>query len=105
MPDEADVPERGVLTAPAEEWDRAARRATVIRELAGQSAVGLGAADAAAAVLGVSRRHVYTLVRRWREGDGLVSDLLPGTSSGGRGGGRLADEVEASWRRPCGSGT
>ena len=95
MPDELDVPERGVLTAPAEKWDRAAQRATVIRELAGQSAIGLDAADDAAAELGVSRRHVYTLVRRWREGEGLVSDLLPGTSSGGRGEGRLADEVEA----------
>lgn len=71
------------------------RRATVIRELAGQPAIGLDAADDAAAELGVSRRYVYTLVRRWREGEGLVSDLLPGISSGGRGEGRLADEVEA----------
>jgi putative transposase len=67
----------------------------VVRELAGQSAIGLEAADTAAAELGVSRRQVYALVRRWREGEGLVSDLLPGTSSGGRGGGRLPDEVEA----------
>ena len=67
----------------------------VIRELAGQPAIGLDAADAAAAELGVSRRHVYTLVRRWRESTGLVSDLLPGTSSGGRGGARLPGEVEA----------
>jgi hypothetical protein len=95
MPDELGVPERGVLTVPAKEWDRAARRATVTRERAGQPAIGLDAADDAAAELGVSRRHVYTLVRRWREGEGLVSDLLPGTSSGGRGEGRLADEVEA----------
>ncbi len=43
----------------------------------------------------MSRRQVYVLVRRWRAGEGLVSDLLPGTSSGGRGGGRLPDEVEA----------
>jgi putative transposase len=67
----------------------------VIRELAGQTAVGVDAADAAAVELGVSRRHVYTLVRRWRAGEGLVSDLLPGASSGGRGGGRLPDDVEA----------
>ena len=62
----------------------------MIRELAAQRVVGLEAADAAAAELGVSRRQVYVLVRRWRAGEGLVSDLLPGTSSGGRGGGRLA---------------
>ena len=60
--------------------------------------MGLEAADAAAARLGVSRRQVYVLVGRWRAGEGLASDLLPGTSSGGRGGGRLPDEVEAVLR-------
>jgi putative transposase len=89
------VAERGVLTAPAEAWDLAARQAEVIRRLAARRVVGMDAADAAAAVLGVSRRQVYVLVERWRAGEGLVSDLLPGTSSGGRGGGRLPDEVEA----------
>ena len=58
----------------------------------------LQAADAAAARLGVSRRQVYVLVGRWRAGDGLASDLLPGASSGGRGGARLPDEVEAVLR-------
>ncbi len=95
MADDPVVAERGVLTAPAEAWDLAVRQAEVIRELAAQRVVGLEAADAAAAELGVSRRQVYVLVRRWRAGEGLVSDLLPGTSSGGRGGGRLPDEVEA----------
>ncbi len=56
--------------------------------------MGLQAADVAAAELGVSRRQVYALVRRWRAGEGLASDLLPGVSSGGRGGERLPDEVE-----------
>jgi len=73
----------------------AVRRAGVIRELAAQRVVGLEAADAAAARLGVSRRQVYMLVGRWRAGEGVASDLLPGTSGGGRGGGRLPDEVEA----------
>jgi hypothetical protein len=31
----------------------------------------------AAAQLGVSRRQVYVLLRRWRQGEGVVSDLLP----------------------------
>jgi putative transposase len=39
------------------------------------------------------------LIRRWRAGEGLASDLLPGASSGGRGGGRLPDEVEAVVRQ------
>ena len=48
MADDPVVAERGVLTAPAEAWDLAVRRADVIRELAAQRVVGLGAADAAA---------------------------------------------------------
>ena len=38
---------------------------------------------------------MYALVGRWRAGEGVASDLLPGRSSGGRGGARLPDEVEA----------
>lgn len=95
MADDPVVAERGVLTAPAEAWNLAVRRAEAIRELAAQRVVSLEAADAAAAQLGVSRRQVYVLVSRWRAGEGVASDLLPGTSSGGRGGGRLPDEVEA----------
>src|SRR6266702_2921322 len=50
------------------------------------------------AELGVSRRQVYVLLHRWRQGEGVVSDLLPGTSSGGRGRSRLPSEVEALLR-------
>ncbi|MGH3156244.1 MAG: helix-turn-helix domain-containing protein [Streptosporangiaceae bacterium] len=75
-------------------WELAVRRAEVIRPLAEQPQVGLAAADTAAARLGVSRRQVYVLVRRWRAGKGLASDLLPGRS----GGGRLPGEVEAVLR-------
>jgi putative transposase len=50
------------------------------------------AADVRMSILGVMRR-------RWSGkpyGDGVgLSDLLPGRSSGGRGGGRLPDEAEA----------
>ena len=95
MADDPAVVERGVLTAAAERRDLAVRRAEVIGQLAGQSTVGLAAAEAAAAELGVSRRRMYVLIGRWRAGEGLAPDLLPGTSSGGRGGGRLPDEVEA----------
>ena len=52
MADELVVAERGVLTAPVEEWDRAARRAEVIKELADQRVVGLAAADLAASRAG-----------------------------------------------------
>src|SRR5438445_5779254 len=91
----AEVIERGVLTASEETWSVAVRRAEVIGVLAQERQVGLDAADAAAAELGVSRRQVYLLVHRWRAGEGLATDLLPRVSSGGRGRGRLAAEVEA----------
>jgi len=87
--------ERGLLTAGAKAWELAVRRVAVIGPLAERETVGLAAADAAATELGVSRRQVYGLVGRWRAGEGLASDMLPGSSSGGRGGGRLPDEVEA----------
>lgn len=92
---EGPVAERGVLTAHDEVWDAAVRQAEVIGPLAEKARVGLADADEAAAMLGISRRQVYVLLARWRAGEGVVSDLLPGRSSGGRGGGRLPDEAEA----------
>ncbi|PRX99001.1 Mu transposase C-terminal domain-containing protein [Allonocardiopsis opalescens] len=89
------VTERGVLTAPAQAWETAVRQAEVIGPLAEKGTVGLAEADKAAATLRISRRQVYVLLRRWRAGEKVVSDLLPGRSSGGRGGGRLPQEVEA----------
>lgn len=93
-----DVPgslsERGVLTASDETWALARRRAEVIAPLAARGPVGHEAADVAAAELGLSRRQIYTLVSRWCDGGGVVSDLLPGRSSGGRGRGRVPDAVE-----------
>ena len=92
---EGAVVERGVLTASGPVWEAAARRAEVIGRLAARPRVGLAVAEEAAVVLGVSRRQVYVLVGRWRAGEGVVSDLLPGRSGGGRGAGRLPEEVEA----------
>src|SRR3954454_1565497 len=95
MDDLSVVAERGVLTAPAEVWQLAVRRAEVIGRLAGGDAVGHAVADTAAAELGISRRQVYELLRRWRAGSGVVSDLVPGKSSGGRGREQLPGPVEA----------
>ena len=89
------VVERGLLSVPDEVWAVAVRRAEVIGPLAAAGAVGAAAADAAAEELGLSRRQVYTLLGRWRAGEGVVSDLVPGASSGGRGGRRLPEVVEA----------
>nr|WP_237394016.1 helix-turn-helix domain-containing protein [Pseudarthrobacter sp. ATCC 49987] len=77
------------------EWDEAVRRAAVIAPLAALDVVGQGAVNDAAALLAVSRRQVYGLITRYRRGTGRVTDLVPGRSGGGRGGGRLTPPVEA----------
>lgn len=93
--DEGGVLERGLLVVSDEVWDRTVLRAGVVGRLAALDVVGTDVADVAAAELGVSRRQVYLLLKRWRDGDGVVSDLLPGRSDGGRGRARLPVEVEA----------
>jgi putative transposase len=94
-----EVAERGVLTASDELWETAVRQAAVISRLASMEAAGVAAVDAAADELGLSRRQIYVLLGRWRAGGGVVSDLLPGRSSGGRGGSRLPDDIEAIVRQ------
>ena len=78
------VPERGLLTVPEEVWAVAVRRAEVIGPLAEAGMAGEEAVAAAAEQLGISRRQVYVLMRRWREGQGVVSDLVPGVLTVGR---------------------
>ncbi|WP_442859145.1 helix-turn-helix domain-containing protein [Arthrobacter sp. CAN_A2] len=92
---QGSVDNRGLLTVSAEAWQHAVRAAAVIGPLADLPRLGRDQADEAAAELGVSRRQVYVLLARWREGGGLVSDLLPGRSSGGRGRTHLPEAVEA----------
>nr|WP_087130287.1 Mu transposase C-terminal domain-containing protein [Microbacterium esteraromaticum] len=84
---------RGLLTVPDAAWELAVERAAVIGPLA-ESSTGGYAVDEAATKLGISRERVYFLIRLWRGGQGAVSDLVPGRSSGGRGGARLPVEVE-----------
>lgn len=82
------------LTMSDSDWEKARAQARVIADLAGRSEVGVAAADEAAEKLGVSRRQIYVLLGRYRQGTGLVTDLLSGQSGGGRGTSRLPDEVE-----------
>ncbi len=82
------------LTMSDSEWERARTQARVIARLAEHDKVGVVAADAAAEELGVSRRQIYRLLQRHREGSGLVTDLLSGQSHGGRGRNRLPEAVE-----------
>ena len=60
--------EHGVLTFSDSGWSQAKKRREVIAPLVQEEVVGLAAADEAAVILGVSRRQVYRLVRRYRVG-------------------------------------
>lgn len=75
-------------------WAQAQLRAEVIGKLAERDVVGVAAADKAAMELGVSQRQIYVLLQRYRQGAGLVTDLVSGRSDGGKGGTRLSEPVE-----------
>lgn len=88
------IGESGTLTMPDVVWDRVKSISVVIAPLAANAIVGRAAVEAAASSLGISRRQVYVLIKRQRDGSGLLTDLAPGRSSGGKGTSRLSDEVE-----------
>jgi putative transposase len=88
------VGESGTLTMPDVVWNRMKSISVVIAPLAAQAIVGRASVDEAASSLGVSPRQVYVLIKRHRDGSGLLTDLAPGRSSGGKGTSRLSDEVE-----------
>jgi len=88
------IVEQGVLTLPASIWDEAKKRLLVIAPLAAAEVVGHQDVDEAAHQLGLSRRHVYTLIRRYRQGTGLLTDLAVGKSNGGKSKERLPQSVE-----------
>lgn len=88
------VTEQGVLTLPDAAWELARIRMELIGPLAELETVEHQAADAAAKTLRSSRRQIYVLIRRVRQGTGLVTDRAPGRSGGGKGQGRLPEPVE-----------
>ncbi|UYY80614.1 DDE-type integrase/transposase/recombinase [Arthrobacter sp. YA7-1] len=88
------IGESGTLTMPDVVWDRTKIVSAVIAPLAAKAVVGRAAVDAAASGLGISRRQVYVLIKRHRDGSGLLTDLAPRRSSGGKGTLRLSDAVE-----------
>ena len=92
--DASQITEQGVVTLPDAAWAQARHRTEIIRPLAALEVIGHEATDAAAQALGLSRRQVYVLIRRARQGTGLVTDLTRGQSGGGKGKGRLPEPVE-----------
>ena len=87
--------EQGLLSASDSEWDCARLRMEVIAPLAQLRIVTLELADNAAGKLGLSRRQIYTLIKRYRHSEGLVTDMLLNKShGGGKGKSRLPEAIE-----------
>lgn len=95
MDSEAAINERGLLTLSESAWAKTKHRADVIGQLAALKEVSKAEADRAAVELGISQRQIYKLIRRYRAGDGLVTDLVVKQSGGGKGKTRIAPEVDA----------
>jgi putative transposase len=94
-----------VATLPDEAWERARRRAEIIGPLAQSETVGHEAADMAAQALGLSRRQVYVLIRRARQGSGLVTDLVPASPAVAKVRGACRNRSSASSASCCKSGS
>lgn len=88
------INERGLLTLSEREWAKAKHRADVIGPLAALEEVSKSQADKAAAELGISQRQVYKLIKRYKAGEGLVTDLAVMQPPGGKGKKRIAPEVD-----------
>ncbi len=86
--------EQGLLSASDSEWDCARLRTEMIAPLAQLKVVTWELADTTAEKLGLSRRQIYALIKRYRHGQGLVSDMLLNKSHGGKGKSRLPEAVE-----------
>jgi putative transposase len=70
MPEEAPVVERGVVSLSDVTWEEARQRVEVIGPSASRRSISHAAADAAGEQLGLSRRQIYALATRWRQGSG-----------------------------------
>lgn len=92
--DQRKITATDYLTMSELEWEQARARARVISQLAQSQPATHAAVDRATQELGVSRRQVYELLDRYRQGSGLVTDLISRRSSGGKGGSRLPEPVE-----------
>lgn len=95
MDSDGSISERGLLSLSERAWAKAKHRADVIGPLAALEAVSMDEADKAAVELGISQRQVYKLIRRYRAGEGLMTDLAVKQPAGGKGKTRIAPEVDA----------
>jgi len=94
MDSDGAINERGLLTLSGTAWAKAKHRAEVIGPLAALEEVSMIEADKAAKELGISQRQVYKLIKRYRAGDGFLTDLAIMQPDGGKGKTRIPPEVD-----------
>lgn len=82
-PESPAISEHGLLTLSNEAWEQVQQKSQIIAPLAALHSISHHAADTAARQLDLSRRQIYVLVKRYRQGEGLLTDLIPGKSNGG----------------------
>lgn len=87
--------ERGILNLSELEWEKASKRFEIIKSLSQLPSASRQAAGDAAIMLGVSRRQIYEFLKRFRNGNDLLTDFAPKKSNGGRGKGRISEQAEA----------
>jgi hypothetical protein len=83
-----------ILQIAEPDWAEAKRRAQLLAPLAALDICPQPVIQKAAAEIGCSVRHLYTLLRLYRVSGGTLSALVPSKHSGGKGKGRLSAELE-----------
>ena len=91
MPDLSQIPESM--------WREAQRRSLVVRPLLAYPQCSRRLAQKAAAMLGLSERHIYRLIQQLRAANGELTALLPKGPKGGRGQRRLSPSRESLLQR------
>lgn len=94
MEEAGRIAESGAVGLSDQAWSEARRRAEVVGPLGEMSQVPDDVAGDAAEKLGLSKRMVYYLLRRWRQSGGSVVSLAPGRRGVRRGKCLLPQEVE-----------
>ena len=94
MEEAGRVAESGAVGLSDQAWSEARRRAEVIGPLGEMPQVPDDIVGEAAEKLGLSKRMVYYLLRRWRQSGGSVVSLAPGRRGVRRGKCLLPQEVE-----------
>jgi putative transposase len=92
--DQKPEPMRELEEVSEADWAYARRCLEIIKPLLARQKRGINVADRVAQESGVSRATLYRWLRFYRN-TGLLSSLLPVKRNGGRGKGRLPNEIEA----------